>query len=338
MKPTKIFIPGTAETVQSNERYSRVVELTCRITGIHFIPDGYGPWETLIRVWSLYYKSLQCDDILYAVLHFIKWGAYPYSEDEPLSWAFNKGTSLEKDTAELLTLFHEELTSSGAAGARELHSWEGFKGMYHLLSNDDQSHIDYGPDSHSRVHRDFLNCRFDYLVHAFDPTDERWARYKEFEKIIHIILPSSAEWSEKNWLDEEFILQSMDREFGTSFENDPDSLTLVARFAAAALKGDYDCELVLTRLSELPFALAERVWPVDTLDRITNAYNSVIKEARRNERCAKRRKSGKLAAYEFGFADVKSTGIHRLMVELISLGMITDKSMKKQAMDMEVHQ
>jgi len=56
MKPTKIYIPSTAETAQSNERYSRVVELTCRITGIHFIPDGYGPWETLIRVWSLYYN------------------------------------------------------------------------------------------------------------------------------------------------------------------------------------------------------------------------------------------------------------------------------------------
>lgn len=334
MPTNSSFIPAESGSAKSAMRYARLVELTHKITGIASPPEGYGQWEALVRVWALYHKSIQCDDVLVATLHFIKWGAYPHSENEPLRWALNKGTPLEAATAELMVLFREELTSPGAEGALELHSWNGFKGVYHLLSNNDKSNIDHGPESYSRVHRDFLNARFDHLVHAFDPTDDRWDSYKEFEEIIHILLPTSITWTTTEWVDEHFILQQLDLEFGTSFQSAPDWLTWLVYLAAAALQSDVGFTFVLTRLPELPYDLAKRIWPVNTITHISEAYKAVVQEARENERRARRRKSQKLEVYEFGYADVKTTGIHQLMTNLISHGVITEPSMKRNVFEM----
>lgn len=324
--------------ISSADRYNRLVELTRTLTGIQSPPEGYGPWEALIRVWALYHKSFQCDDVLVATLHFMKWGAYPQSEDEPLRWAFNKGTPLEAATAELMALFHEELASPGAEGARELHAWNGFKGVYHLLSNDDQSHIDGGPESHSHVHRDFLNDRFNHLVHTFDPIENRWAGYTEFKEILQLLLPSSSTWVETNWLDESYILQELDREFGTNFQSDPDCLTYITYLTATALSDNADCGSVLALLPELPYDLAKHIWPVDTITRIIDVYKDLLDKARKNEKKAKRRKSGSLEAYEFGYADVKTTGIHQLMSHLISHDVITDHTIKQLVFQMQFRQ
>lgn len=334
--------PTTATMTECNmafatsaDRYARLVELTCKLTGLQSIPDGYDPWKGLVHTWRFFYSHLQCEDILFATLHSLKWGVYPASEDEPLRWAFNKGTPLEQDTAELMALFREELISPEAEGAIELHAWGGFKGTYHRISYKDESDIDAGPESHSLVHCEFLNSRFDYLVHSFDPTDCRWTSYKEFEKIMQVLLPSSSAWTDANWLDERFILQALDQEFGTNLQKNPTALTPVTEVATAAMKNYVPGGHILANLADFPYALAKHLWPVNTTDWIVRAYNATIRVARENENRAKRRKSKQLESYEFGYSKVKTTGIHRLVRDLTSLGVITDLSMKKQVTDME---
>jgi len=319
----------------SSDRYNRAVEITRKLTGIQFIPSGYGPWEALVYVWGLFHECLQCDDILFATLHRIKWDAYPQLNAEPLSWAFNKGTPLEKDTAELMALFYEELTTPNAEGAIELHSLDAFKGRYHCLSNDDDSHIDYGPESRSQVHKDFLNCRFNHLVHSFDPAENSWAGYKRFEDLVHILLPSSIAWTTANWLDESFILQELDQAFGANYQKEPDALTYVTYLLAGVLDDGHISGPILTNLSELPYGLAKCIWPVDTPKQITKAYKAVLKVATRNEKRAMKRKSKKLDPYEFGYANVKETGIHQLVSDLISTGAINDPSLKTQVFEMQ---
>ena len=152
---------------------------------------------------------------------------------------------------------------------------------------------------------------------------------------MQVLLPSSSAWTDANWLDERFILQALDQEFGTNLQKNPTALTPVTEVATAAMKNYVPGGHILANLADFPYALAKRLWPVNTTDWIVRAYNAAIREAHENERRAKRRKSGKLYEHEFGYADVKSTGIHRLVRDLISLGVISDLSMKKQVTDME---
>lgn len=318
----------------SADRYARLVELTCRITGIQSMPEGYDPWKTLIYTWSLFHRSLQCRDLLFATLHFIKWGAYPRSEDQPLMWACNKGTALEEDTTELLTLFRLELLCPGAEGAAELHDWDGFKHTYYHFSHDNGC-SEHGLKSRSWEHQCYLEGRLNHLIHTSDPTDERWIGYKYFEEAIHVLLPTSSAWTEENWLDEVFILKALDRAFGTNLEDHPDTLDSLLRIVSTTLRGNTMLEYSLADLPIFPLSLAKVIWPVNTTTQISEAYQAVVRVARENENRAKRRKSKKLASYEFGFADVKATGIHQLTRDLVSLKTIKDQAVKKLVFNVE---
>lgn len=320
----------------SSERYDRLVDLTRKLTGIQALPDGYGQWEALVLVWKLYHTCLQCNDILFAALHFIKWGLYPWDENDPLGWALNRGSPLEKDTAELLALFREELISPEAEGAAELHDWDGFKRIYHRISYNDNCHNDHGPKSNSQIHHRYLESRLDHLIHSFDPEDDRWNWYEYFEEAIHFLLPSSSTWAEADWLDEGFILQELDRAFGGNFHANPRSLDYLVHLVFTIQDGFDTPDYCLVELPSLSYALAKTLWPVDTDKHVIEAYKTVIQMARENENRAKRRKSKKLDPNEFGYSKVKATGIHQLTTALVGNGTINDPAVKQLVFKMNV--
>lgn len=319
----------------SAERYDRLVELTCKLTGLQAIPQGYDPWEGMVRTWKLYYWYFQCEDILFATIHSLKWGVYPASEDEPMCWALNRGTPLEQDTAELMALFREELISPEAEGAAELHDWEGFKGVYHVIGYHNICHNDHGPETRTHIHHQYLENRLDHLVHSFDPDDNRWNEFREFEDAIHFLLPSSFAWPEASWLDEGFILQELDRAFGTNFHANPDNLDRLVHLVQSVQSGDTAPRYTLASLYELTFDLAKHIWPVDTIKHVIKAYRAVLKVARENENRASKRKSKQLEPYEFGYANVKNTGIHQLTAVLVGNGFISEHAIKEQVYNMQ---
>ena len=333
------------EETKSAKRYERLVELTLKITGLtHLIryseatwdplrdpEDVCDRWDNLIYTWSRTREIMQCRDLIFSVLHKIKWARYPSPDHPVVGGNLHIGTPYESVMQELLLLVEEELCSAGR-GLAVLIDWQWYCKALVFIEEESVSYTTPEITSHSSRHNAFLDARFSALSRPFD-IHLGWARTlrscKELMECVKYILPTASTWTTAEWCNEHYILSQIDQTYQTNYVQTPTGFDELIELILSAKSCSVIPKTVLQSRTNLTFKLLKVLWPHNTVTVIQKLYRNTYRFAASIQRRAVLRGNNNLYPWEFGIDNLKNSGIHSLAVDALANGRIRSKKFKE---------
>ena len=246
------------EATKSKVRFDRLVELTLKILGLVTLPleylMHYSPWIALVMTWDQHRDKMQCNDMIYAALHFMKWSRFPTKE------GLLRGTPHEKDMCELLATFQEELRSPGF-GHIEILKVDRYKLCHFTVEISTRADTKPTLKSVSNCHQLFLKARFLLLTHPFDEMADEMGDCAVFKEAVESLIPNASSWDDTQWCNERYILSQINRRYHTHYLKAPIQLNGLVILAIKAKQGIAAPDIPLADIQELPIAFSSSSGP-----------------------------------------------------------------------------
>lgn len=353
IKRKKQLLQPTAEEVaKSNNRYQKLHELTLELCGVDQLPTLHwhnnSKWLDLSCSWRLFSVELQCKDIFYTVMTHVRWGIYPApgewnmfpAQNSKDNWNLHRDDQKSESMRMLLTLVEEELLAPGQ-GSYEWLQQDFFE--YSLIETllFDMSPTMNGIESLTKHHYRYMDDKTKYLLHPLDSNRCRWECYHSYEEIICLLIPAAAGWNLSQWADERFIFDALDRNYHVDYtHNANDFSEIFDLFQIEKYKPEpEETWKMACRIENIPYSMAEVLWPQNTREMIQNWYAdayTVASKAMKRKATRPKKDLKHISKMWFDRRYLKDTWLQKIMNSWVSDGSITDIKIRKMVFNVEM--
>ena len=250
--------------LNDDERYAEMRRATIAAMSEDMFNKCFKPtkhrWRDLARVWDKVLNHSGWSHLtLASVIHKFYWGVLPYE-------------MRDIDTKYLYSLIEAELLSDGE-GFRDLSSWVVFKRTLDELLSYTESLGRSDIDTHFIEHHYYLKsramCKLIYDKAPLSDCEGLIAECRDYEEIIHRLIPNSGNWSYAQWGDDTNIADALYELYGVDYaeshKNERDYERLIMMLTEEKYQGKSSEKFVwcAANISELPLSLAQVIWKTD---------------------------------------------------------------------------
>ena len=271
----------------STALFNQVVAETNKI---HPIPQNYfsqtnaytvgRPWLMLMDFWSEHKRLFP--DVVYMALHYVVWKQYPprtnYKDFLPLLTPFVTALTMDPSIIESCaksTLYKQAFSrirsymQDRKARCRSMtFAYYMYNRLYcHCLYRDDRQ-IVFSPEFPTGVELFEDKC-------VFDDLQKKYRHLGLFEAYIHLLLPDSKDWNNRQWVYERSILRCLSQKYTFDFLDNQEAFdTLLSALMHKVAGSSYIQDIM--SLEDIPMGIAQIFWPEDTIANLERIFFDIL--------------------------------------------------------------
>ena len=147
-----------------------------------------------------------------------------------------------------------------------------------------------------------------------------------FETVIRFLLPGAEYWTDKQWLDEDFLFSCLQAAFGKDWRQDPvafDDMVTMLMDKIYYKKTKFLARLL--RIKHLPYSVIKHIWPDNTFEQLQELFCTASIRAKTAER---KMQNGTANHCAYSYDAVRASWLYKLLYSRIKS--INDGKIKRK--------